>query len=96
MLLRDLVKDIQYSVLQGSLDTEVRACENDSRKIEEGTLFFCIAGANFDGHDFALQAASAGASVLVVEKDVPDVKSTDITVLRVDSTRYAMGVINLQ
>lgn len=94
MKLEELVKDIEYTLVKGSLDTEVTACENDSRRIEKGTLFFCISGANFDGHDFAASAVQDGASVLVVEKDVTGVDDLDVTVIKVHSTRYAMGMIS--
>ncbi len=36
-----------------------------------GTLFCCIRGAVADGHDFAQQAAAAGAAALLVERPLP-------------------------
>ena len=55
-------------------------------------LFFCISGAVSDGHTYAEDVAAKGAAVIVVEKpvNVPDA----VTVIRVDSTRYAMGKIS--
>ena len=35
------------------LDVEIQDITNDSRKIRQDCLFFCISGAQFDGHDFA-------------------------------------------
>ncbi|MDL2216871.1 UDP-N-acetylmuramoyl-tripeptide--D-alanyl-D-alanine ligase [Desulfovibrio sp. OttesenSCG-928-M14] len=37
----------------------------DSREIEPGDLFFCLPGERTDGHDFALDAARAGASAII-------------------------------
>ena len=41
----------------------------DSRAVQAGQLFFCLAGARTDGHDFARQAVKAGASVLIASRD---------------------------
>ncbi len=40
----------------------------DSRKVGEGTLFFCVRGEKIDGHRFAEEAVKAGAVALVVEE----------------------------
>ena len=52
---------------------EVRDLAYDARAVEPGTLFFCVPGARFDGHDFAAEALAAGAVALVVERplDLP-------------------------
>ena len=41
----------------------------DSREVMPGTVFFCIKGANSDGHDFIGQAFEKGASLVVGEKE---------------------------
>jgi UDP-N-acetylmuramoyl-L-alanyl-D-glutamate--2,6-diaminopimelate ligase len=92
MKLRDLVDGLKFEVLQGSLDTEVNNIQNDSRKVKAGDLFFCISGAVSDGHRFAADVCEKGASVLVVEKEI--VAPAGVTVLRFESSRYAMGMIS--
>ena len=81
------------------LQTEITGIENDSRQVRPGTLFFCICGANSDGHDFAAQALNAGAAAIVVEKDV-DLRGFSgkegapaPAIIRVQDTRYAMAYI---
>ncbi len=39
----------------------------DTRKIEPGCMFFCLKGENFDGNQFAQQAADAGAGCVVTQ-----------------------------
>ena len=93
MKLSELVKSLEYTLVQGSLDTEVVTVENDSRKVTDGALFFCISGAVFDGHQYAAEVAEKKASVIVVEKEVDLSAYEDVTVIKVASTRYAMGMI---
>lgn len=92
MKLLELVQSLQYQLLQGSLDVEVAEVENDSRKVKKDYLFFCIPGSVRDGHTFAQEVVEKGASVLIVEHPV-EVPPT-VTVLQVESSRYAMGVLS--
>ena len=50
--------------------TEVSEIVNDSRKVTENCLFFCIEGAVRDGHEFARQVLLDGAAALVVQQDL--------------------------
>ncbi len=40
----------------------------DSRAVKPGNVFLALRGETFDGHDFLLQAAQAGAALLIVER----------------------------
>ena len=94
MRLLDLLEGISWECLQGSTDADVAAVVYDSRKIARGCLFICIEGVKFDGHAFAAEAARKGASVLVVSKPVDGIEDKDITVIKVEDTRYAMAFIS--
>ncbi|HEY6533542.1 MAG TPA: UDP-N-acetylmuramoyl-L-alanyl-D-glutamate--2,6-diaminopimelate ligase [Acidimicrobiales bacterium] len=54
-------------------DVDVDELAYDSRGVTPGALFFCLRGAQTDGHDHAADAVAAGAVALVVERplDVP-------------------------
>lgn len=92
MRLSVLLEGLTYEVIQGNTEVEVRGIKNDSRRVQPGDLFFCISGAVSDGHKYAQDVAAKGASVIVCEKDV-QVPET-VTVVRVESSRYAMGKIS--
>lgn len=94
MKLTDLLCKLEYQCVQGDTDLEIDRVVYDSRKIEEGCLFICIEGANFDGHDFAEQAVEKGAKVLVVSRQMPELSARDVTVIQVEDTRYAMAFIS--
>lgn len=89
MILRDLLERLEYSCVQGDVDTAISTLVYDSRKIEKGSVFVCICGAAFDGHEFAVQAAGQGAAAIVVEKDV-EVPS-DTALIKVENTRLALA-----
>ena len=49
---------------------DITAVTSDSRKVGPGTLFVCIRGARFDGHDFVADVAKAGAACIVIDRDI--------------------------
>ena len=91
-ILRDLLEEITYSCTKGSIDTEITELVYDSRKITKGCLFVCIKGANFDGHEFAAEAAEKGAAALVVSEEMQI--DGDVTVIKTEDTRYALACLS--
>ena len=92
MRLAQLIEKIEYECIQGTIDTEVKNVIFDSRKVEAGSLFICIKGANFDSHSVAREICEKGAYVLVTESDVD--APGHVTIIRVKDTRYAMAFIS--
>lgn len=69
MKLLDVIGSADASPLAGSAGgVEIAALAYDNRKVQPGTLFFCVPGFTRDGHDFAPAAIERGASALVVER----------------------------
>jgi UDP-N-acetylmuramoyl-L-alanyl-D-glutamate--2,6-diaminopimelate ligase len=75
--------------LRGDRTVEIRGLAYDSRRVSDGTLFFCFAGEKTDGHDYASGAVEAGAAGLVVERPL------DLAVpqAQVEDARAAMAPI---
>lgn len=92
MKLEKLLEHVSWRCIQGSMDVDVKSVINDSRKVEEGSLFFCIKGAVTDGHKYVPDVVEKGAKVLVVQDEVE--APQDVTVIQVDDTRYAMALIS--
>ena len=62
----------------------------DSRAVTPGSLFVCIPGETFDGHDFAKKAADAGAAALLASRNpFPDVPP--VPVILVEDTIRSLG-----
>jgi UDP-N-acetylmuramoyl-L-alanyl-D-glutamate--2,6-diaminopimelate ligase len=85
--LRDLIAGADVAGARGDIDVEILDLAYDSRRVETGTLFFCVPGEKVDGHEFAAAAIEAGATALVVEGEL----DLDVTQLVVDDARVAMG-----
>ena len=93
MRLEKLLEKLEYKVVQGNLDVEICDVIMDSRKIVEGCAFVAIVGANVDGHDFLGQAVEGKALAVIVSKDVALDLPKDMTVIRVEDTRYAAALM---
>ena len=63
----------------------------DSRKVQEGDMFFCIDGSALDGHDFAEQAVDNGAKVIIYEHDMPMKDREGVIYIKVPSTLDALN-----
>ena len=86
-------RDIAVAVPSGDLveiigvASDIVDITHDSRQVQPGWAFACIVGATSDGHDFAAQAVSAGATLLLVERRLP----FDVAQIVVRDVRLAVG-----
>ena len=65
MILKQLLERLEYEVVQGSDKIEITTLINDSRKVEEGSVFVCISGAVSDGHQYVADVAKKGAKAVI-------------------------------
>ena len=92
MKLSQLLEEIEYTCLQGDPDSEITRLVYDSREADEGAAFVCIEGFRSDGHSYAAKAASQGACVVVVSKEVE--VPEDVTVIFTGDTRIALAFMS--
>lgn len=64
----------------------------DSRALSPGALFVCIRGETFDGHNFAEQAAQAGAAVILAERN-PFACPPPVPVILTTNSVIALGLL---
>lgn len=69
-------------------DIDIDNISTDTRTIKDGSVFVCIKGERFDGHDFAKTAVENGAVAVVSERPIKDVRC-----IIVDSSFRALGRI---
>ena len=94
MKLEQLLEGVPFTLVQGSLETEISDIIYDSRKAAPGLLFVCIVGTQRDSHEFAADCAAKGISALVIQHDIDLSAVPGVTVVKVESSRYAMALMS--
>lgn len=92
MKIKQLMEELDYEVLAGSVDTEITTLVYDSRKVTKGSVFVCISGSVRDAHEFIPEVVEKGAAAVVVERDVEILPN--VTYLKVDNSRLALACMS--
>jgi UDP-N-acetylmuramoyl-L-alanyl-D-glutamate--2,6-diaminopimelate ligase len=92
MQLERLIAALGPAEVVGRAPVEIRELAYDTRTVSPGALFFCVPGANADGHDLAAGALAAGAAALVVERTL----NLDAPQLVVPNVRAAMPQVAVE
>lgn len=90
--LEAIVRAVGGTVLPGAAmpSGPIEGAGADSRAVTPGTLFVCIPGESFDGHDFAGKAAEAGAAAVLADHN-PFSGEIPVPVVLVENTVAALG-----
>jgi UDP-N-acetylmuramoyl-L-alanyl-D-glutamate--2,6-diaminopimelate ligase len=88
MRLAELAAAQEGARIVGEGSVEIVDLAYDSRKVEPGTLFFCVRGQKVDGHEFGPRVVEDGAAALVVERELTDLA---VPQLVVPDSRAAMA-----
>lgn len=92
MKLRELLRDVDYELIQGNLDIEINDIAYDSRKVKSGCVFVAMKGFRVDGHDYIDKAIENGTKCIIVEDDVN--VGDDITVVKLSDTRVDLSKLS--
>ena len=90
MELGKVMQGIDYKLIAGKLDQDIKGISYDSRRVKPGELFVCIPGFKTDGHEFADQALSKGAAALLVAREMDF--STEAALLVTPDCRKAIPI----
>ncbi|MGX8711708.1 MAG: Mur ligase family protein, partial [bacterium] len=90
MQLKNILEGLKYTC-SGNTDVEITDIVYDSRRVIKNCVFVCLCGSSVDSHDFAQQAADAGAAAIVAQRPVT---VHGAAVILVENTRYAMAVMS--
>ncbi len=87
------LKDLLHGIIEyhGPSCMEIESLTDNSKNACQNTLFVCVCGAKFDGHDYALSAYQNGCRTFVVQKriDLPQ----DALVFTVSDTRRTLSLL---
>ncbi len=90
MLLNKLIENLEnVKLINNKKSIDIKTLCINSKSIEQGGLFFCLKGENFDGHNYAQEAIENGAVALVVSYKLP----INVPQIVVDNPRFVMGQI---
>ncbi len=92
----EIKQAISGTIEKGRKDFLFRDISTDSRRINQGDLFWAIKGERFDGHDFILSALDKGAFGAVVERCyvknlLEKTKEKSIVLISVKDSLKALG-----
>ena len=93
MLLKELLKDVQYTVIKGNIEKEVKDICYNSKEASSDKAFVAISGFIVDGHDYINDALDKGCKVIILENDKIDIPD-DVTIIKLDNTRIGLSKIS--
>jgi UDP-N-acetylmuramoyl-tripeptide--D-alanyl-D-alanine ligase len=89
----DIARRASGEVVAGNADVAATSWTFDSRVLSDGACFVALHG-DRDGHEFVAGAFAAGASVALIDHDVPDaVPGPDQALVRVDDTLAGLQAV---
>ncbi len=91
MILKNLLKDSIFTEIKGDINIDISDICYDSRNVKKNSLFVCLCGSNFDGHDYIDDALKRGAIAVVVQKEV---NIPNVTVISVKDSRKFLAHIS--
>ena len=87
--LKEILEHVEYELIKGNLDIEIKDIKDNSQNVENGDLFIALVGTTADSHKFIPSAIQNGAKVIIIERDI-DINE-DVTVIKVKSSRTALA-----
>ena len=89
MKLINLLKNVKYLYVKGTLDIDIQALSQNAKKQSQNGLLFCYKGVKYDTHDFVTTFKDNGYVALVVEREL----DIDLPQIVVKDTRKVMPKI---
>lgn len=89
--IKEIVENIaSLEVVNEKLAATISSVEFDARKVRPGSLFVPLVGGQTDGHSYLDQAIENGAVACFWSKDLKDVSSKALTIIKVEDTLKAL------
>lgn len=94
MKLETLLKDCNYTLVQGDLNVNITDVIYDSRKVTPGCAFVCLKGYKTDGHIYAKDAIDKGAAAIICSDDIGSY--SDVSFVKVSDTRATLAKMSAE
>jgi UDP-N-acetylmuramoyl-tripeptide--D-alanyl-D-alanine ligase len=89
--LSEVIKITQGRPIQKGKARAVKAVSTDSRTLSAESLFICLQGERFDGHEFIKEAVKKKAAAVIVEKEIAKINNAALWLIKVKDTLRALG-----
>ena len=93
MKLKKLLNSINYKLVQGNENIEIKDISYDSKTIKKNDAFICLIGKDKDGHDYINEAIENGAKCIIICKDM-NIENKNITIIKIKDTRKELSYIS--
>lgn len=93
MILKKILKNIEYKLIQGTTDLDIKDISYDSRNIKKNYAFICLIGIDTDGHNYINHAIENGATCIITCKDI-NLNNKEITIIKIEDTRKQLSYIS--
>lgn len=90
MTLSEILKNIDVKDIIGNPHADIKSLQLDSRKVEQGGLFFAVKGTAADGHNYIPKAIEQGARAVVCQT-LPSELAEGVSYVRVENTEQIVG-----
>ena len=90
MTLSEILKNIDVKDIIGNPHADIGSLHLDSRKVEQGGLFFAVKGTAADGHNYIPKAIGQGACAVVCQT-LPAEQVEGVTYVTVENTEQIVG-----
>ena len=86
-ILKDILTNVSAIKIIGDTAVHINELKLDSRKVQQGDVFFAIKGITTDGHTFITKVIEQGAAVIVCEKLPKEINAGTIYIQVQDARR---------
>ena len=90
MTLSEILKNVAVKDIIGNPQADIKSLHLDSRKVEQGGLFFAVKGTAADGHNYIPKAVEKGACAVVCQT-LPAELAEGVTYVTVENTEQIVG-----
>jgi len=92
-ILSDILRNVKYSLINGSIDIAIDDISLDSREIRPGFAFIAVKGTVSEGHKYIEKAVENGASAILCEKE-PENYKEGIAYIKIENIEKELPVIS--
>ncbi len=92
MKLKNLLKGIDYSLIQGNMEMDIEDICYDSRKVKQNEAFVCLVGIDSDGHDYVEDVIRRGCRCLITCRSIEI--DEDVTIVQLQDTRTMLSYLS--